>query len=81
MRVVVDISLYPLRDAYLEAIRGFIERLNGYPELEVSTNALSTHVSGDYDRVFEILRDEMKRVHASGQAVFVTRVLSADARP
>jgi uncharacterized protein YqgV (UPF0045/DUF77 family) len=76
MRTAIDISLYPLDSDYIPPIKAFIERLNTYPELEVSTNALSTHVSGEHQRVFEILAKETAVTFAeAGRKVFVMKVI------
>ena len=56
MEIGVEISLYPLDSNYIPPIKDFIERLNTYPELTVITNAMSTQVSGEHARLFEILQ-------------------------
>lgn len=79
MRISIDISLYPLATDYLPAIREFIERLNGYPELQVVTNAMSTQVAGEHHRVFAILAAETARSFAAGgRSVFVMKVLGGE---
>jgi len=76
MRTIVDISLYPLNSDFIPSIKSFIERLNTYPELEVSTNALSTHVSGEHARVFEVLGIETAKTFAeAGRKVFVMKII------
>lgn len=76
MRIAVDISLYPLDANYIPPIKDFIERLNRYPELQVQTNALSTQISGEHARVFEVLSKEMGTTFADeGRRVFVMKVI------
>ena len=76
MHVAVELSLYPLTGEFVPPIVDFIERLKSRPGLSVATNSMSTQVSGDYDRVFEALRAEI-RTSLSGphRAVFVMKVL------
>jgi uncharacterized protein YqgV (UPF0045/DUF77 family) len=76
MHVAVELSLYPLTAEFVPPILGFLERLKAHPGLSVVTNSMSTQVSGDYDRVFDALRAEM-RASFSGphRAVFVMKVL------
>lgn len=82
MRIAVDISLYPLDADYVPRIKDFIERLNRRPELRVETNAMSTHVAGDHDRVFAALADEVRTTFADGaRAVFVMKVLGGEPSP
>ena len=80
MRTTIEISLYPLDSNYIPPIKAFIERLNTYPELMVITNAMSTQVSGEHKRLFEILADESERTFAAaGRKVFVMKVLGGSA--
>lgn len=79
MRIVAEISLYPLKNDYIEPIQSFIDRLNSYQELEVSTNSTSTQVSGEYLSTMTILAAEMQRSHQEvGQAIFVCKFLNGD---
>ena len=76
MRIAVDISLYPLDADYVPPIKDFIERLNRQPGLRVETNAMSTQVSGEHDRVFAALAAETTATFAgNSRAVFVMKVL------
>ena len=82
MRTAVEISMYPLAGDYRPLIQAFIDRLNTYAELQLVTNALSTQIWGDLDRVMAVLAAEMGRAAASGpQPVFVMKVLPGLERP
>jgi len=82
MRTAVEISMYPLAGDYRPLIQAFIDRLNTYPELQVVTNALSTQIWGDLERVMAVLAAEMGRAAAAGpQPVFVMKVLPGLERP
>ena len=79
MRIAVDISLYPLDADYVPPIKDFIERLNGHEGLAVATNAMSTQVAGEHERVFAALEQETRVTFASGgRAVFVMKVLGGE---
>jgi uncharacterized protein YqgV (UPF0045/DUF77 family) len=79
MRTAIEISLYPLSADFIPPIQGFIDRLNGYPELQVHTNAMSTQIAGEHARVFEILARETATTFEAGQrAVFVLKVLGGE---
>lgn len=79
MKLVVEISMYPLKDEYIAPIKGFIERLNAHDDLKVSTSATSTLVSGEYQAVMSMLGQEMQAAHeAVGQAIFVCKFLNGD---
>ena len=77
MRVSVDISLYPLQEDLIPPILDVIERLKRDPDLDVATNPMSTQIRGEYDRVMELLRTEMKiTFEALPKAVFVLKILN-----
>ena len=77
MRVAVDISLYPLADNFLPPIKDVVERLNDISSVEVSTNAMSTQIRGDYDEVMAVLNREIKKTFDQyPKAVFVIKILN-----
>ncbi|MBT6059190.1 MAG: hypothetical protein HOG51_14220, partial [Gammaproteobacteria bacterium] len=60
MKASVDISLYPLADEYIPAIKEFIERVQQYPEVAVVRNDLSTQLYGDYEQIMDLLKIEVR---------------------
>ena len=80
MRTAVEISLYPLDANFIPPIQDFIDRLNAYQELQVITNAMSTQISGEHVRLFEILSIETANTFAlAGRKVFVMKILGGSA--
>jgi len=76
MHVAVEMSLYPLTGEFIPPILDFIERLKAQPGLAVATDSMSTQVSGDYDRVFDALKSELRTSLAGPhRAVLVLKVL------
>jgi uncharacterized protein YqgV (UPF0045/DUF77 family) len=76
MHTAIEISLYPLDADYIPPIKGFIDRLNTYPEIKVTTNAMSTQIAGEHHRLFEILAKETAASFGErGRKVFVMKVL------
>jgi hypothetical protein len=79
MKLVAEISMYPLKEQYIEPIQCFIDRLNKYKEINVVTTATSIMVSGDYLPTMQLLAVEMQRSHEEvGQAIFVCKFLNGD---
>jgi len=76
MDIAVEISLYPLQQQFIPAIRDFIARLSADGRCKVLTNSLSTQVFGRYEDVFELLTREL-RVTLAGEdkSVFVMKVI------
>ncbi len=60
MKLRVDISLYPLNENFIPPIDDFISRLNRHEDITVWTNDLSTQIFGDYEKVMQVLNEEMK---------------------
>ncbi|MDC3332882.1 hypothetical protein OAV62_01435 [bacterium] len=82
MQLSVDVSMYPLKDEYIPAIQGFIDRVNTYSGLEVITNTMTTQIFGDYDLVMDVMRDEMRRSFEQfGRAVFVCKFIDSNLSP
>lgn len=82
MKLSVEISMYPLKDEYIPAIKDFIQRLNAQPQLQVITNTMSTQVFGDYDLVMDFLKAEMRKSWEQfGRAIFVCKFIDGDLSP
>jgi uncharacterized protein YqgV (UPF0045/DUF77 family) len=82
MRIAVEISLYPLNADYVPPIQDFIDRLNAHEGLDVQTNAMSTQIAGEHNKVFAVLAAETAVTFATeSRAVFVMKVLGGDAKP
>ena len=80
MEIGVEISLYPLAEQFAPEIHDFIARLAAVHDLKVVSTSLSTQVFGDYERVFEVLRRELRttlesRAVQGGRAAFVLKIL------
>jgi len=79
MDIAVELSLYPLNADYIPPIKDFIDRLNTYPEIKVLTNAMSTQISGEHQRLFEILAKETATTFGeAGRKVFVMKILGGE---
>ena len=79
MKLVAEISMYPLKEQYIPPIQEFIDRLNTYESIKVITSATSTTVSGEYLPTMQLLAEEMQRSHEKvGQAIFVCKFLNGD---
>lgn len=78
MNTSVEISYYPLNVEYIPPIKGFIERLNNYKQLNVKTNGMSTQVFGDYREVMNALSIEIEKSFELPHSVFVLKIINAD---
>jgi len=81
MKASVDISLYPLADEYIPAIKEFIDRVQKYPEIAVIRNDLSTQLYGDYEQIMDLLKVEVRLSWEKyGKSIFVIKLLRDDLR-
>jgi uncharacterized protein YqgV (UPF0045/DUF77 family) len=79
MRITVEISLYPLNEAFVGDIREFILRLRQQAGLEIRSNQMSTQIRGDYEDVTSALNRCMRySMEKTGSVVFVVKYLNAD---
>lgn len=79
MQTTIEISMYPLRESYEEAILDFIDFLKSNKYLDVRVNETSTHIFGDYDTVFDSLKEGIRHsFNKYGKAVFVMKVLNGN---
>jgi len=62
MNISVDISLYPLKEGYKEAIHAFIEALEAQKDVVVEPNRMSTQVHGEYSFIMKLLEKEIYSV-------------------
>ena len=77
MKVAVDISLYPLDAEFIPPIKDVIARFNGYPDLRVETNPMSTQIRGEYADVMAALTAEIGTTFEQiPKAVFAIRILN-----
>ena len=77
MRVAVDISLYPLTEQFLPPIKDVIERLSSHDEIEVTGNAMSTQLRGEFDVVMAALQAEIRTSFEQlPKAVFAIKILN-----
>ncbi len=61
MKISVELTLTPLQDDFEQPIINFIKKLRN-SGLTVLENPLSTQVYGEYDRVMDLLTNEIKDV-------------------
>ena len=81
MKASVDISLYPLADEYIPAIKEFIDTVQQYPEVAVIRNDLSTQLYGDYEQIMDLLKIEVRLSWEKyGKSIFVIKFLRDDLR-
>ncbi len=78
MNTSIEISYYPLNDAYIPPIKDFIARLNTYRSLTVKTSGMSTQVFGEFDEVMDAIKTEIKLSFDLPHSVFVLKIVNAD---
>lgn len=76
MQVTIDVSMYPNREDFIPPIKGFIEKINRYPALEIQTFPTSTVVQGEYQAAMQAVQDTIAACREEfGMAVYVLKVI------
>ena len=80
MKIVADLSLYPLRDGPIPSIIDFIRDLQQQAGIEIVSNQLTTQLRGEFDAVTSAINHCMKKaMEASNTVVLVVKYLNIDA--
>ena len=76
MKIVAEISMYPLRSDYIPPIDDFLAQLNAEPSVEIKTNRMSTQLYGDHDAVMDLIKRTTRRSRERfGGVAFVCKLL------
>ncbi len=81
MKISLEVSLYSFEQDFVPRVKSFIDTLNDFSGITVTTNAMSTQIFGEFDHVMECFSRAMKKhFQNSGAAAFVVKFLNCDAR-
>ncbi len=76
MEISIDISLYPLKEDFVEPILAFIDAIEKVEGIKVVRNSLSTQVFGDYHIIMKMLESEVYNVlDVIPDSVFVLKIV------
>ena len=79
MKIVADMSLYPLKEGPIPEIIEFIQTLRERAGLEVVTNQLSTQLRGEFEAVTSAINDCMRQAMAApNTVVLVVKYLNVE---
>ena len=80
MKIVADMSLYPLKDGPIPDIIEFIEDLTERAGIEIVSNQLSSQVRGEFEAVTGAINHCMRKaMEATNTVVLVVKYLNIDA--
>lgn len=76
MQVTIDISMYPMREDFIPPIKAFIEKINHFDNLKITTFPTSTVVQGDYDHAMQAVQKTIQGCYEEfNRAVYVMKVI------
>jgi len=79
MKIVADMSLYPLKDGPIPTIIEFIKDLRGQNGIEIVTNQLGTQLRGEFEAVTGAINHCMRKtMMAPNTVVLVVKYLNVD---
>ena len=74
MKMTAELSVYPLRDNFKEAVLGFIDELLATEDIVAVTNSMSTQVSGEDEAVFRAIQAALRASYERfGRQVLVAK--------
>lgn len=80
MKIVADMSLYPLKNGPVPTIIAFINELRDQEGIEIVTNQLGTQIRGEFEAVTHAINYCMyKAMQAPNTVVLVVKYLNINA--
>ena len=76
MKVTIDISMYPNKEDFIPPINGFIEKINCYEDLKITTFPTSTVVQGEYNHAMKAVQETIAQCYKEfNMAVYVAKII------
>ena len=76
MEVTIDISMYPNKEDFIPPINGFIEKINCYKDLKITTYPTSTVVQGEYNYAMRAVQETIAKCYEEfNMAVYVAKII------
>ena len=76
MQVTIDISMYPNREDFIPPIKGFIDNINRFDSLKVTTFPTSTVVQGDFEHAMSAVQDTIAECYREfNMAIYVAKII------
>ena len=76
MKVTIDVSMYPNREDFIPPIDAFIEKINCYEILKITTFPTSTVIQGEYDHAMNAVQETIAACYKEfDMAVYVTKII------
>ncbi len=76
MQVTIDISMYPNREDFIPPIQDFIEKINLFDNLKVTTFPTSTVVQGEYEHAMKAVQDTIAACSKEfNMAIYVAKII------
>ena len=76
MKVTIDISMYPNKEDFIPPIKGFIDKINCYENLKITTYPTSTVVQGEYNYAMRAVQETIAKCYEEfNMAVYVAKII------
>ena len=76
MQLTIDVSMYPNREEFIPPIKGFIDKINQYDDLKITTFPTSTVVQGEYQHAMKAVQETIAACYEEfGMAVYVVQYI------
>lgn len=71
MNISVELSLYPLKNNFVDPILDFINGLKSNQNLKIVTNGMSTQIFGEFNEVMSVLNSEIYKTFTKSETYVV----------
>ena len=76
MQVTIDVSMYPNKEDFIPPIKGFIQKINTFTNLKITTFPTSTVVQGEYHHAMNSVKETILVCQQEfNNAVYVMKVI------
>ena len=76
MQVTIDVSMYPNKQDFIPPIKGFIQKINTFTNLKITTFPTSTVVQGEYHHAMNSVKETILVCQQKfDNAVYVMKVI------
>ena len=75
IQVTIDISLYPNIENFIPPIKEFIEKINTYSNLKITTYPTSTIIQGEFNHAMHSVQECMLACHKEYRNIYVMKVI------
>ena len=76
LQVTIDISMYPIKKEFIKPIKSFIQKINTYKNLKITTYPTCTVVQGEFKHAMQSVKDCILACNKDCRSIYVMKVIT-----